>query len=218
MENLSLLAIFGVAFLGSFSHCAFMCGGFISLFGTLNSSKNAFLLNLTYQISRITAYILLGSIFGGFGAVLVFSKEARATLFFVVGLILVFIGLALFFRSKILKFIENESISRAITAKIFSIKGKNKPINFAIFGFLNGLLPCGFVYYFLAQSILAGSFLNGALVMAVFGVATLPVMLFLGFFLKILGDKFRDFAFKIAILIVILNGIYLAFLGFMASG
>lgn len=215
MENLSLLAIFGVGFLGSFSHCAFMCGGFVSLFSLV---KNAFWLNFIYQLSRIFAYILLGFFGGSFGSVVVVSPKARAVLFFVVGLILVFIGVALFFRGALLKFIENEQLSRAITAKIFSLKGKNKPINFAFFGFLNGLLPCGLVYYFLAQAILTAQPLNGALVMAVFGISTLFSMLFLSYFLKILEERLRNFMFKISIFIVILNGIYLAFLGFMANG
>lgn len=216
MQEFTLFVTFWVGFLGSFSHCIFMCGGFVSLQNLSNGKPNASL--LIYQLSRIFAYILLGAFSGAFGSIFIASPKARAVLFFVVGLVLVFIGVALFFRGTLLKFIENERLSRAITAKIFSLKGKNRLVNFAIFGFLNGLLPCGLVYYFLAQAILAAQPLKGALVMAVFGVSTLFSMLFLSYFLKILGERLRDFMFKISIFIVILNGIYLAFLGFMANG
>lgn len=216
MQSINFITIFSIAFLGSFSHCIFMCGGFVTLLNL--NKKSGFFLNLTYQISRIFAYIVLGSIFGYFGGVLVVSSDIRAGLFFVVGLILVFIGFALLTRGSLLKFIENDRVSRAITTKIFQLKSNKKFINVAILGFLNGFLPCGLVYYFLAMSILSQSALNGMIIMAVFGFTTLFAMLFLGYILKFLKDNFRDFMFKISIFIIIANGFYLSYLGFMANG
>ena len=57
--------------------------------------------------------------------------------------------------------------------KLFS---KNTRSSFLFIGILNGFLPCGFVYVGLAQSSMAGSLLNGMLVMFMFGIGTFPAM------------------------------------------
>lgn len=44
-------------------------------------------------------------------------------------------------------------------------------------GALNGLLPCGLVYFALAGAIASGSILYGAVYMALFGIGTIPMML-----------------------------------------
>lgn len=45
-----------------------------------------------------------------------------------------------------------------------------------LLGLLNGLLPCGLVYGFLAKAAATGSALGGAVTMAVFGTATIPAL------------------------------------------
>jgi sulfite exporter TauE/SafE len=49
-------------------------------------------------------------------------------------------------------------------------------------GALWGWLPCGMVYSVLLTAMLSGSALSGALVMAVFGLGTLPALLIIGVF------------------------------------
>jgi sulfite exporter TauE/SafE len=44
---------------------------------------------------------------------------------------------------------------------------------------VNGILPCGFVYLALAGAATTQSSLQGALYMALFGLGTLPMMLFI---------------------------------------
>ncbi len=51
-------------------------------------------------------------------------------------------------------------------------------------GALWGMLPCGMIYSALAPAVLAAHPLDGALVMAVFGASTLPVLLALGMLSK----------------------------------
>ena len=48
-------------------------------------------------------------------------------------------------------------------------------------GMLNGLLPCGLVYAALGGAAGTGSALNGALFMALFGSATVPVLFTIAF-------------------------------------
>lgn len=92
---------------------------------------------------------------------------------------------------------------------------KNSTISFLILGFLNGLLPCGVVYYFLAMSLGSGSLVNGAIIMAIFGLSTIPVMMGSGWILSTLSNKFKNYINLASFLIMLGYGIYLLYLGFM---
>ena len=46
-----------------------------------------------------------------------------------------------------------------------------------MFGVLNGLLPCGIVYWAIAASLMTFNPLEGAAYMFIFGLGTLPLML-----------------------------------------
>ncbi|MFC2587908.1 MAG: sulfite exporter TauE/SafE family protein, partial [Campylobacter sp.] len=159
MDYLSVLNIASVAVLSSFSHCIGMCGGFISLqalFLRGKSGAQAMILSLLYHLCRVGAYTCLGALAGGLSGALIIGKNARAGLFFAVGCALIFIGAALYFRGGMLKFLENEKISKFIALKALKFSKKQGVLNLCALGFLNGLLPCGVVYYVLAQAISYG--------------------------------------------------------------
>lgn len=175
------------------------------------------MLSTLYNLARIFAYVALGALFGAFGAAISFGLQARGLIFFIVGLAIAFIGIALLFRGELLKFVENEKALNFIV-KIAKERLKNKNlVNFLLLGFLNGLLPCGVVYYFLALGILSANFIDSALIMLVFGLCTLPAMLLTSFIFNVLSEKFKKIMFEISAIIMIINGIYLSFLGYRAN-
>jgi len=220
MQDISLYTIIAVAFMSSFSHCVGMCSGFLSLqalFFKGKSKREIFMLSTLYNLARIFAYVALGALFGAFGAAISFGLQARGLIFFIVGLAIAFIGIALLFRGELLKFVENEKALNFIV-KIAKERLKNKNlVNFLLLGFLNGLLPCGVVYYFLALGILSANFIDSALIMLVFGLCTLPAMLLTSFIFNVLSEKFKKIMFEISAIIMIINGIYLSFLGYRAN-
>jgi sulfite exporter TauE/SafE len=73
--------------------------------------------------------------------------------------------------------------------------------SFYLLGMLNGLIPCGFVYFFAVKAASTASPLWGGVVMVVFGLATIPALLTLGFLVSrfnSLHTKCRDIIYKIA--------------------
>jgi len=59
----------------------------------------------------------------------------------------------------------------------------SKSLNsFYILGLLNGLLPCGLVYFFAVSAASTGSAVWGAVVMLIFGLSTIPALFSLGVF------------------------------------
>lgn len=220
MQNINLYMIVSVAFLSSFGHCVGMCSGFLSLQTLFFKGKNKIeilMLSTLYSLARIFAYVVLGALFGAFGAVISFSMQARGLIFFIVGLVIAFIGIALLFRGELLKFVENQKALNFVVRIAKTRIQKKNLINFLLLGFLNGFLPCGVVYYFLALGILSANFIDSVFIMLVFGLCTLPAMLLASFVFGILNEKFKDIMFKISASIMIINGIYLSFLGYRAN-
>ena len=220
MQDISLYTIIAVAFMSSFSHCVGMCSGFLSLqalFFKGKSKREILMLSTLYNLARIFAYVVLGTLFGAFGAAISFGLQARGLIFFIVGLVIAFIGVALLFRGELLKFVENEKALNFVVKMAKERLSNRNLANFLLLGFLNGLLPCGVVYYFLALGILSANFIDSALIMLVFGLCTLPAMLLTSFVFNALSEKFKKIMFEISAVIMIVNGIYLSFLGYRAN-
>ena len=211
-------AIFSVAFLSSFGHCYSMCGGFNLAFIQLNlKAKNLFLLSLFYHLSRIFAYILLGGIFGIFGNLLALNAKTQSLSFFVLGVFMMILGFALILRGKILVFIENNIFFEKILKTAVRQARKFKGIKSAlILGFANGFVPCGLVYFFLASALSQQNFLESILVMAIFGVSTLPALLFFSKLSQLLSEFLKKLFNTLSYFLIIIYGIILAYMGFKA--
>jgi sulfite exporter TauE/SafE len=83
-------------------------------------------------------------------------------------------------------------------------------------GMLNGLSPCGLVYFFAITAASTASALYGGLVMFIFGLSTIPALFSLGFFVGLFNNtSFRNIMIKIASVSVILFGIYTAYQGYI---
>ena len=98
-----------------------------------------------------------------------------------------------------------------------AVISKDMKFGFLLLGFLNGLIPCGVAYYFLAIAVSTSSAFKGALVMAIFGAVSLTVMSGYTVILKFINDKFRNLMLYLSGAIVAVYGIYLSFIGFMAT-
>ncbi|MFA7028014.1 MAG: sulfite exporter TauE/SafE family protein, partial [Sulfurovum sp.] len=81
--------------------------------------------------------------------------------------------------------------------------------SFFLLGMLNGIIPCGLVYSFAIFAASTASPLWGAIVMATFGLATIPALFFLATLTKFLQKgSLRGVMMKLAALMVILYGVY----------
>lgn len=179
---------------------------------TNSASKNSanFTLVLTYHAFRICAYVLLGVIFGAFGNVLAFLN--KGVLFFALGVFMVVLGVALIFRGQILALIENPFFFNAFAKKIWqrvNFKGYKSAV---VLGFCNGFVPCGLVYFALALAMSQQNLWQSALIMLIFGLCTLPALLFFSELARILGQKIQIWT-QISAFIIMLYGLYLAYVG-----
>ncbi len=215
MESISIVSIIVIAFLGSFSHCVGMCGGIIIAYSSTkieegwNKPKQA-LAHLLYSLGRVTTYVILGAMFGFLGGVAMFNNMANGLLLILAGIFMILTGLSLSGKIKFLTLIEHSMSSASWYRKLFRELLQTKTLySFFILGMINGLLPCGLVYFFAVTSASTGSAIYGALVMFIFGISTIPALFSLGFFVGLYkNSSLRDLIIKIASISVIIFGIY----------
>lgn len=186
---------------------------------TSTSSLLQFFAHLSYNLGRISSYMFLGILFGSLGSIFTFSAQLNGYFYFVIGLLMVLMGLSMMGKIKFLTSLESTIAFNPTIKTLFSKLIHSKSLtSFYGLGLLNGFLPCGLVYFFLAAAATSGSWLNGGITMVLFGFATMPAMLGLGFvvgFLK--GSGFREVMIKIASLIIVGYGLYMAYLGYSAA-
>ncbi|WP_041672266.1 sulfite exporter TauE/SafE family protein [Sulfurimonas denitrificans] len=221
METVNIITIMTIAFLGSFGHCIGMCGGIVLAYSSIKiepeSSKiSQSVAHLLYSLGRVFTYSILGAIFGAIGGVIIFSNSANGVLLIVAGVAMVLAGLSLMGKIKFLTLIEHSFSSSSAYKNLFK-KVLNSKSNFSFFtlGMLNGLLPCGFVYFFAITAASTASPLYGAFVMMIFGLSTIPAMFGLGFLATLSrATSFRNMMVSLSSFAVVLYGAYTIYNGY----
>ena len=221
METVNLLTIISIAFLGSFGHCIGMCGGIVLAYTTIkiepaSSKVSKSIAHLLYSFGRVLTYGVLGALFGALGGVATFSNNANGALLIFAGIIMILAGLSLMGKIKFLTLIEHSFSSSSMYKKAFkSVLNSKSNLSFFLLGMLNGLLPCGFVYFFAIAAASTADPLYGALVMVVFGLSTVPAMFGLGFLASLASAmSFRNMMMSLSSLAVILYGTYTIYNGY----
>lgn len=215
MENIDFIIILTTAFLGSVGHCIGMCGGIVVAYTSGKIDKESSYLqqtssHLSYNFGRVTTYAILGAIFGFIGHIIAFTPTSKGILFVLTGLLMILAGLSLMGNLKFLSSLEL-SVSKYVWyqntfRKLLSSKSYS---SFYLLGLLNGIIPCGLVYSFAIFAASTADPLLGALVMATFGLATIPALFFLGFVTKVLQKgNLRNIMMRLAALLVIFYGIF----------
>ncbi len=210
-----------IAFLGSFGHCIGMCGGIVIAYSSAKvdtgwGTGRKAMAHLLYSLGRTSTYMLLGAIFGYLGGVSTFTNEANGILLIVAGVAMILSGLSLVGAVKFLNSFDSPLTRSRWFGEIFrSLLNNDSLYSLYVLGMLNGLLPCGFVYFFAITAASTASPLWGAVVMMVFGLSTTPALFGLGFFVSLFQrGGLRSVMIRPAALAVIIYGAYTLYSGY----
>ena len=180
-----------IGFFGSF-HCIGMCGPIALALPVPQSSNFKFFAGrIIYNLGRVLSYALMGLLFGFIGEKLIISGFQQTLSIFLGIFILVIVFIPQRFRNQILAV---NIIAKAITpvkAAIGSLFRQKSFFSFLSIGFLNGFLPCGFVYAGLAGAVSTGNAFNGMMFMIFFGLGTVPAMFSISIFSKFIKIDLR---------------------------
>ncbi|WP_458734964.1 sulfite exporter TauE/SafE family protein [Zobellella taiwanensis] len=169
-------------------HCIAMCGGVAAAFSLAipaGQRRWHWLYLLAYNLGRIASYALAGALVGGLFAGLAElgpGRQGLGLLRVLAGVMMILLGLYLArWWSGLLHL---ERIGQRLWRHLKPLAGRwvpfRHPLSALPFGMVWGWLPCGLVYSALTWSAVSGSAAQGALVMALFGLGTLPTLLALG--------------------------------------
>ncbi len=189
MELTSYLTAFSIGLLGS-AHCMGMCGGITSALSLSlpdNNRHAIFRLMLGYHLGRIGSYALAGLILGTLGWFLgEINQSFQLALRWLAGGMLIAMGLYISGIWKGLTILEKAG--GALWRKIQPAASRLLPVRTfhatLALGAFWGWLPCGLVYSTLIWSASHGNPHQSALLMACFGLGTLPAMLLTGLLSK----------------------------------
>lgn len=204
---ITLISIALVLGLSSSLHCVGMCGP-ISVILPISQAAAAEKLfkTVVYHLGRILVYAMLGAFFGFMGkSFQLMGLLQTISIFFgaliVAGVIFprIFVKFHFFNRmhSKLNSYVHNTF------GKLMKRRGT---MSLFVFGMLNGLLPCGAVYFALLGSLVYGGLLEGALFMAVFGLGTSPAMVAISYFANSISLSLREKFRKASPVILIVFG------------
>jgi sulfite exporter TauE/SafE len=187
-----------LASLAGSAHCAAMCGPFVAFAAAgsaSGTSRGRFI--AAYNAGRLVAYASLGLAAGSLGAGvdrlggLAGISRAAAV---VAGSVMVLWGLDTILAMtgrRVARLHPPAALQRAVTRAIGSVQSLAPSGRAAVTGLATALLPCGWLYAFVAAAGGTGSPWYGALLMVVFWTGSLPVMVTVGYGLQRLAGPLR---------------------------
>lgn len=131
---------------------------------------------LQYHIGRILTYSLLGLLFGILGRH-IFIAGLQQHVSIILGISIIVIMLQQQFLPSLTHLHFAKPFTNVLHDGIRYFWGNHSAASSLMLGMLNGLLPCGMVYFAVAGALACDAIANGVLYMAIFGVGTFPLML-----------------------------------------
>ncbi len=221
MSGVDIAAVMLAAFLGSFGHCLGMCGGIVIAYSSAKIDKewskaHEVTAHLLYSLGRITTYATLGAVFGAVGGVAMANGYATGIFTIVAGVFMILAGLSLIGKIKFLTLLEHSFSGSGWYQRAFRYILRDRSLySFYLLGLLNGLLPCGLVYFFAVDAASTGSPLWGAFVMMIFGISTIPALMGLGLFTSLFTkSSLRQVMINLASVVVVIYGLYTVYRGY----
>jgi len=216
-SNMSYTLLFILGLFTGF-HCIAMCGGFVVSYTAKNAQAGASsnISHLQYGLGKTISYTLIGAVFGLFGSIVAFTPLMRGVAGILAGLFLLLFGL------KMLNIIPALRKIQFKTPKFidkFVHKESEKDLSPLKIGLLNGLMiACGplLAVYIMAAG--TGSMIEGAKILFVFALGTLPVMLGFGYFTSFISSKMTQKILKFSGVFVIILGILMLNNGLALTG
>jgi len=212
-----LTAILVASLLGS-THCAGMCGAFVAFAvgmpGSTERKPGRWALNAAYNLGRLVTYVVLGAAAGGVGAALdlggalVGVQRVAACL---AGAIMVGFGLVALLRLASVRIPRMPTppllvrLSKAAHNRAFDLPPLPRA---AAVGLLTTLLPCGWLYAFVAVSAGTASPIRGASAMAAFWLGTLPIMAAIGVGVQAMAGRLRRHLPVLTSLVLVFAGLW----------
>ena len=201
-----------MAGLAGSTHCIGMCGGIVAALavaGEHTTPRDRHLLQLFYNLGRVTTYCLLGVVAGLLGESLDRFRMTNVTRWVFAGanLFVLLAGIGTFLRVSgfSLSTLDRCCGSRFSGVLAWVVRGRSTLRAYPL-GLVLGFMPCGLVYAPLVAAAGTGSPLRGGMMMLALGIGTVPLLLCTGSVSALLSSRLRGSLFRAVGLFVALIG------------
>lgn len=162
---------------------------------------------LSFLISKLVAYSILGLLLGWFGSLFELSLTARTIMQIAVVIFMIGTALALLEVHPIFRYfiIQPPKFLTRLVRKQSKSRDTFAP---ALLGAFTIFIPCGTTQAMMALAIASGSAVKGAGIMYAFVLGTVPVFFALGYFATKLGDRWQKKFFKVAAYAIIILAVF----------
>ena len=215
--DMSLGLLFIVGFLTGF-HCVGMCGALVLGYATRSAAngKLRYSGHLLYGLGKTISYTAIGAGFGLLGSVIAFTPQVRGMVGIAAGVFLLLFGLSLL---KVWPSLRNFRIKTPPALLRFIGAQSRRYGHPFVIGLLNGLMViCGPLQAMYVMAAGTGSALEGAKLMLVFGLGTLPVMLGFGLLTSLASASLAPKIIRFSGAIVVALGAIMLNRGLVLSG
>jgi uncharacterized protein len=174
-------------------HCVGMCGPLALALPVHHLSKVQQLVSLfLYQLGRIITYSSLGLVFGLAGRK-IYLAGFQQWFSIIMGItVLVLVILYSVYKNPLQPALFKKMFSAVQSYMMKAFRSKKNSAGFLLLGMANGLLPCAMVYVAIAGALTSTQVSYSVLFMAMFGAGTLPAMMIIGYFGRMISLPVRN--------------------------
>ena len=204
-SGVSYAALLLIGFLTGF-HCIGMCGSFVVNYARRTTGLGqAALAHAAYGSGKTLSYAAIGALFGAAGALVAITPIIRGWAALAAGLFLVLFGLKMLHLIPELRLLSLRCPKTMTKQVMTSLSHPRAPF---ITGLLNGLLlGCGPLQAMYIMAAGTGEPLTGALMLASFGLGTLPPLIGFGFFASYLSQESIQQLIRVSAVLVMFMGL-----------
>ncbi|WP_286291435.1 sulfite exporter TauE/SafE family protein [Methylomarinovum tepidoasis] len=214
--QLSYWAVLVIGLLTGF-HCVGMCGGFVLSYTARGAQEGVrtYWLHLQYAAGKLISYTVLGAAFGLLGAVVSFTPTIRGIAAILAGIFLILYGFNMLhvFSAVRIGFAMPRFLARFVREETHKT---HQPF---LIGLLNGLMiACGPLQAMYVMAAGSGDALEGAKLLFIFGLGTLPLMFGFGFLASLVSHRMTHKILNASGVLVITLGLVMLNRGLAMTG
>ena len=199
-------------------HCVGMCGALVVSY-TVNATKRSaasYLAHLVYAVGKTLSYAVIGALFGTLGAIVTFTPLLRGVAGIAAGSFLLLFGLGMLNVFSGLSRLRIKTPGFLLRIIGWGVKRRSHPF---VIGLLNGMMIiCGPLQAMYIMAAGTGSPSEGAKLLFMFGLGTLPVMLGFGVLTSALSARIAPKLVRASGVIVIALGAIMLNRGLAMTG
>lgn len=210
---------FVIGLIASVSTCMAVVGGLVlSMSANFAKEGDKVRPQILFHTGRLVSFFILGGVIGTIGSAFQLGGTGTFILSFLVGIILLILGINLLDVFPWMKKL-TPALPSFIGKHVQGIKNMNHTLTPLLVGIATFFLPCGFTQSMQIYALSTGSFWTGAMTMFAFALGTLPVLALLSFSSIGIHKKAQSgIFFKTAGLVVIFFGVFDLINSLVATG